>query len=73
MNIIKSVKPSGTYMKVRLLRPWCAGEGQQVRMPGDVIVCNDALADYLSSQCIGAVLTEAPDRPTQILVPGGIN
>lgn len=62
MQILKSVKPSGTYVKVRLLQPWNG------HMPGDDIVCNDKLADLLASKCIGAVLFEAPKRTLQIAV-----
>ena len=73
MKIIKSVKPSGTYVKVRLLQPWCAGRGQREWAIGEMLVCNDKLADYLSSKMIGAVMIEGPDRPTRILVPSVIH
>ena len=73
MKIIKSVKPSGTYVKVRLLRPWCAGKGHPVRMPGEVLVCDSKLADHLALQMIGAVMFEAPRPPVVISVPGTVN
>ena len=62
MQIIKSVKPSGTYVKVRLLQRW---RGHEV---GEDIVCNDKLADLLATKFIGAVLFEAPARTLQVAV-----
>ena len=72
MKVIQSVKPSGTYVKVRLLRMWRAKPDDSWRYPGEEIVCNDLLADHLATQFIGAVLTEAPERAPLITVQESI-
>lgn len=70
MKIIQSVKPSGTYVKFRFFQPYRLNGREYI--PGEEMVCNDKLADYLSNKMLGAVMIEAPDPGVQVSVSGQI-
>lgn len=59
MEIIKSVRPSGTYVQMRLIRPYRFKETEGDRPVGFEFVADSTLADYLSSSMIAAILVES--------------
>lgn len=68
-RVIKSVKPSGTYVQVRLLRPWKATENGREHIAGEVITCRMDLADRLAREMVGAIVTERPASSTRPMFP----
>lgn len=67
-RVIQSKKPSGTFVKVRLIRPWKAKPEQKYpHPPGQELVVQREIGEYLADNGIGAILCENLD--SKIVVP----
>lgn len=61
-KLLAQRKPSGTYVKVRLLQRVKFREDEPPRDAGEEIVCDARLANSLADRGLAAILYEEPDR-----------
>lgn len=62
MEVIKSVKPSGTYYEVVLLQPIQFRPDEPARPAGDKVIVDEMVADMLSAQGLAALLFWSEDQ-----------
>ena len=57
-TVIASVKVADVFVEVLLLQPLQLPHETHVHPPGETIVCNEALANHLADNGVGAILYE---------------